>query len=1096
MAIDITSVVVKDALYNGSVNWLLANVGDLITIEVDFTVKTYALASTDAPWVFNNKDGYLPSGSTVWITGGDFREFLEGDTVQFNNYVTGVSEGTSTIVEKLSDNEIRIATNPGSWAANTVGTQNVVSVTIPITALYYQWNFIENGEGDNFVSKIDGSEHNAYITGLNAAGGGVNKPMIFTNPLPSQIGTATIDEISLTTTTVYESRFLLKHTTRVTPIMLAQQWDDLVSGIKPDYFLNQNCLKNIFRLEARYVATNPNRKQDILVSDVLGNSGWYGENYNTNLTNYSADTLSYNSGANKLELKTAVQTFTFKIKNATNSPFVSGSTKLVLNFAKAPNDESEYVDNNRLVRNNFVWEVVTLTVNTSPTPVNGENFGTSSLQSLKNVIATRNSASEITVSGQIELGSVAKTVFEESAEPRYIMFASIADHTKTNGASDRVTLLIDKSPFFYATAFPTFLKTVKKIIPHYINDITTSYNAALPIYEEDESVGYLEFDVLEDANTTPLTKQFIRATGSVVAINTVSGETFTLEQRNLNIANTPYVGNYQFLDTALTLPYHVPSNEIRKQFKVVTNNVTNGEYYMLYPYLNRWEYWTALQNVNPSFFNLSEPNNGYNQEWIRYTVGDWKIAFAYEIVVKIGGALNSYTGIVDYDLNPRNTSDEVIATLKSYDPDTMTELVDISGNRYLLGYKPTLIVAVFTQSWGSYSTLGGVLGIEEFEEGGVLGKRRMSSVFASDNDTWFISTLGNGKAELTFDIPVEVATLKALVNHNDLSKSKYKLTGRLYDSRTTPNPNLNYLIDGEFKVIRENPIDETPTVITEKQIDCCSDFVWRVFGKASDTNNELVNDKNGFIWDFDFDVINPSSVALELFKNNVYSEDLDDATFGTYYPYNFFKNNDNRAFVGYQINWGKVLNVKGAGIYKVKLAATTIFGSTITLYSDSFCVKEYNESIADKTVRIEYYINGIIGDKNNDKKSTDYGTLNWYNSHRFDGYFMYEKSRYTTEYVRYENGQDEKVIDEQYQEYTLNLEPIPAFKHSILNTDILQADDVEITDYNSRNFDKYYKKSVQKISEYAPKMLPLKTKLAPVEIKFKPKYNNLKRFRS
>lgn len=1095
MAIDITSIVYKNRIYNKPVNWALANVGDDVIIEIGFSVKTYALASTDAPWVFNNNDGYLPSGSTVWITGGDFREFLEGDTVQFNNYVTGVSEGTSTIVEKLSDNEIRIATNPGSWAANTVGTQNVVSVTIPITAVYYQWNFIENSEGDNFTSKVDGSEQMAYVTGLNAAGG-AQKNMIFLGNKPYQIGSATVDEVALVTTTVYESKFLIQHKTKVTPLMLAQQWDNLISGIKPDYFDNTNALKHIFRIEARYVSTNPNRKQDIIVSDILGNTGWFNETYNTNLTNYSADTLSYNSGANKLELTTTEQTFTFKIKNTTSSPFVSGSSAVVLYFAKAPNDESEYIGNSRNMQQNFLWEDVYLNVSSTPTPANGVNYANTSLRSLKQVIATFNSSSEITISGKIELGSGTKAIFEESAEPRYLMFASVGNHALNGDASDYTMLLVDKAPFFYATAFPTFLKITKKIIPHYINDITTSFDATLPIYEEDESVGFVDFEILEDANTTPLTKQFIRASGGVVAINTVSGATFTLEQRNLNVANTPYVGNYQFLDTALTLPYHVPSSEIRKQFKVVTDNVSSGEYHLIYPYLNRWEYWTALQNVNPSFFNLSEPNNGYNQEWIRYTAGDWKIAFAYEIVVKIGGALNSYTGIVDYDLSPRNTSDEVTATLKSYDPDTMTELVDISGNRYLLGYKPTLIVAVFTQGWGSYSTLGGVLGIEEFEEGGVLGKRRMSSVFASDNDTWFISTLGNGKAELTFDIPVEVATLKALVNHNDLSKSKYKLTGRLYDSRTTPNPNLNYLIDGEFKVIKDNPIDEIPTVITEKQIDCCSDFVWRVFGKASDTNNELVNDKNGFIWDFDFDVINPSSVELELFKNNVYSDDLDDATFGTYYPYNFFKNNDNRAFVGYQINWGKVLNVKGAGIYKVKLTATTIFGSAITLYSDSFCVKEYNESIADKTVRIEYYINGIIGDKNNDKKSTDYGTLNWYNSHRFDGYFMYEKSRYTTDYVRYENGQDEKVIDEGYEEFTLNLQPIPAFKHKILSVDILQADDVEITDYNSRNFDKYYKKSVQKISEYAPKMLPLKTKLAPVEIKFKPKYNNLKRFRS
>jgi hypothetical protein len=145
---------------------------------------------------------------------------------------------------------------------------------------------------------------------------------------------------------------------------------------------------------------------------------------------------------------------------------------------------------------------------------------------------------------------------------------------------------------------------------------------------------------------------------------------------------------------------------------------------------------------------------------------------------------------------------------------------------------------------------------------------------------------------------------------------------------------------------------------------------------------------------------------------------------------------------------------------------------------------------------MEYYLNGIIGDSKFDELTTDYGTLNLYNSHRFDGYFMYQKSRYEKDYIRYENGLDEKVTDEQYPEYVLSLEPIPAFKHNRLRTDILQADTVLITDYNTRNFDKYYQKSVQVISEYAPEIIPLKTKCAPVKLNFKPGINNLKRFRS
>jgi hypothetical protein len=1099
MAVKINSVLVYESLYGTTVNWTLANVGDEIVVETNFTVSTFSIASTDSPFILNNRDGFYQVGV---ITGGDFREFRVGDTVQINNYQTGTSYGAYTILEKIDDGTIRLNADIPALtpATNNEAPDCVISVTIPITALYYQWNFIENNEGVSFLSKTDGSEQIAVRTGLNAAGGGTNLPMTLLGNLDYQFDTITVNEVSLTTTTVYESRFVIIHRTRVTPIMLAQQWDDILSGIKPDYFENQNCLKHIMRIEARYTAADPNRIQELLKEDILGNSGWFNENFNTNLTNYFYDTLSYNSGANKLKLVTSVQTFTFKIKNTANSPFASGSTKVRINLIKAPNDESEYIGKNRTLRQNFVWEYADLTVATSPTPVNGQAYGNANLQSLKNVIATRNSATEITISGEIEFGTGAKTIFEESAEPRYLIFVSVMDHTKTGAASDRVTLLIDKAPFFYETQFPNFLKVDAELIPHYINNLTDAYNGTLPKYEEDELVGVLEAEIRESAETSGLSKQFIRFTGKVVARNSVSGAEFTLEQKNFNVANTPYVGQYQLINVSQALPYHIPTAEIRKFMKIETGITgSNPLYTFYYPYFNRWEYWAALQGVNAAFFSFTEPNNGFNHEWINYdTLANWNIFFVAEVVVKIGATINTYTDEVQYVIKPRNEAAvSVTANIKTYDPDTLTELVDLSSKRYILGYKPTLIKAEFTTTSGTFDTVFDSvnMGIEIFEEGGILGKRRMSSKFASDSDTWFISLLANGKTKLTYSVGDTVCTAEVLLDNTqlNLNKSKYKLTGRLYDD-TAGN---NYLVDKEVYLIKDNPIVEETEVITDKLLDCCSDYVWRVFGNTANTSDELKNDKNSFIWNFDNDVIDTAAtIEITIWKNGSLLTDITDDSYGKLYAYDFFRNSDNRSFVGYLINWGIVLNTHGAGLYHLQLEVNTIFGSQIILKTDTYCVKQYSEALADKTVRLEYYINGIIGDSKTDELTTDYGTINWYNSHRFDGYFSFEKSRFEKDYIRYENGLDEKVTDEQFPEYVLDLKPIPAPKHNILRTDILQADKILITDYNTRNFDKYYQKSVQVISEYAPNILYLKTKLAPVKLNFKPAINNLKRFRS
>lgn len=303
-------------------------------------------------------------------------------------------------------------------------------------------------------------------------------------------------------------------------------------------------------------------------------------------------------------------------------------------------------------------------------------------------------------------------------------------------------------------------------------------------------------------------------------------------------------------------------------------------------------------------------------------------------------------------------------------------------------------------------------------------------------------------------------------------------------------------ISKDFKLIPNNPIDEIVTVVPSRNMDCCGDFVWRVLADV-DSTDEHKNDINSFLFWFNQNSTPTAKVYLVDVKDNANEIDLTSNTdYGTPYNYGFEINEVQEKLVGYQIEWKKVIDTLGGGQYYIKCEITDLFGITASTYSDVYCMKQYTIERANKTVKIEYYIKGILGDSNFDEKRRNYGTLNWYNSHRFDGFFMYENSEYVEEYVQYENGQFDPVKLEQTPAYLLNLRPIAKFKHDVLRNDVYMANEILVTDYNVSNIEPYVQKKVKFTGAYDPNFYPMKSKLSSVTIKCTQEYNNLKKFRN
>ena len=290
------------------------------------------------------------------------------------------------------------------------------------------------------------------------------------------------------------------------------------------------------------------------------------------------------------------------------------------------------------------------------------------------------------------------------------------------------------------------------------------------------------------------------------------------------------------------------------------------------------------------------------------------------------------------------------------------------------------------------------------------------------------------------------------------------------------------------------PSQDTPTLLNIKDKECC--FELKVFGNTL-TSDFLQNDKNGFLFWFKKDLISTIDLSLEKLVNDNWLTvtGLSNNSYGTFYPWLFFVNDSDEGFIGYQIEWRNVLINFDEGAYRVKCSVTTVLGSSFSTTSLEYCLEKYSAFRAEGTVRIEYNISGVSGDKNNDKIKKDFGNLFWYNSIRLKGYFGFPEDTYEQDYVLYNNGQRAYVTDEQEPEFILHLKHMPAYVHDIMSVDVLRADQILISDYNARNAQRWVQKAVQKPNEYKPVWKHMKNKQAPVTIRLRQEYNNLKKTR-
>jgi hypothetical protein len=287
------------------------------------------------------------------------------------------------------------------------------------------------------------------------------------------------------------------------------------------------------------------------------------------------------------------------------------------------------------------------------------------------------------------------------------------------------------------------------------------------------------------------------------------------------------------------------------------------------------------------------------------------------------------------------------------------------------------------------------------------------------------------------------------------------------------------------------PTAVQPTLLLPNSnlFDCCKDFDTLVL--ATDGIDNMQNDVTSFL-----NMCSPtaSGAVYKLYKNDVLVATLSGTTYGIDYTFGFSQLGLQK-YVGYKIEWYKVLALFGSGIYKVELVVTDAMLGNSNTFSNEYKLCEYRADRADQTIRLDWWQNGTLGNQFSQQLTMNYNKLNWHNQIRLGGFFGYPKTEGETEYVRYWNGLEEWVTDEKEPIYQLKTKRIPANLQKLIMVDIMSSDRCSITDYNSKNAETWVDFEIKFKPTHQPNWKPLQTKLSDVELQCTQRYNNYKKHR-
>jgi hypothetical protein len=811
MAVKIINRAYNEIFTNGSTDWLLGNVGDwqVLTLKVESSVDYSATQQEPLQIDYLNRAFILSNGKNWGDYGFDAGmsiilkyKYLQ-DTNGDGNFNVVTPYQKPFTIANVYGSTLEVVQNIDVQTFESIptnfGTKKITEVKIFVDKmpeglrLKYAHLTNDNFQSSNLNSLIDGTVsefvkpnilNNGQFQSMEAVGlqSGMSIRLVEVKPYGKKIGTDNVYQYDIKIQYMISSIF--------------EDLSTLQNKSIPSYLTGDGSLTDNFSIEFYPEWNNPNVKikNNLKETERLGNTGWFDENFNQLKNDFKVDSLQYfDIDGNQVDsIDYSKQT---KVKMIISGvPNLNSQTECGFGFAWIPSNDSDYKIKTPLYRNLFIQSGSLINGFALNTLFPDVNFGAG-----LNGASMDSSAVKFTgLNGKIimEANFIPNPAFfalfdkKDPSDRNFILWVSVADGSLDRNFSDRVSLLAD---------FGSLMKNIppageypyidNKFIEHPYDD-TNVGEVVLEGIVQDDVLCRMPFRIKKDKTTV-----FQKIEFGVEAFNLGLNEDFVLDKYEIDLTQYPTdsTGAQQFnVDQSRGFKLNSGNNKnwVKVKREPAMDTVEFNGYIAYFGIKIRYEDWILNQQTPNYFFNASQTNNGFNNDWVNYIkTNGWKINFFAKINAIVNGDLLQYKNqwemkFSDYDENQNidtthqyfRHSDNTLLNIGT-DPDSGKTLGVILSN------EPTRIEISFDilddGVWDISKTYG-VTTIEIDRGAGQKEMRQLSSVLDSETDNPLIPVPGESKLKMEVDVTNKVLKTTCLIDPDLLSNGeKYRITGRV-----------------------------------------------------------------------------------------------------------------------------------------------------------------------------------------------------------------------------------------------------------------------------------------------------------------------------
>lgn len=211
---------------------------------------------------------------------------------------------------------------------------------------------------------------------------------------------------------------------------------------------------------------------------------------------------------------------------------------------------------------------------------------------------------------------------------------------------------------------------------------------------------------------------------------------------------------------------------------------------------------------------------------------------------------------------------------------------------------------------------------------------------------------------------------------------------------------------------------------------------------------------------------------------------INDNTYGLFYALGSITGYS--LYTMFQVNWGKVLDAFGPGMYRIKcdilekkVVIIIVNGVPVPseaeyevscMTSEIFDLQLFDCNKADGTIKFETALTGSIGSIDEYSVVFNLCGISIYDSIRIRGFFGYETTpKYIETLLEHQSGQIDEINNKLVNKFVCKIYRAPKWVHDRLKSYGLMADNILVSDYNINNSDYFIKqKGVRLQGAYEP----------------------------